>query len=283
MKAKPGAGARSRSAARDEVATTLSVIAEAFGHARQARLPKIAQLYNALVDVIASGRLTSGTKLPGERELSDALGISLGTTQKSLALLSRDGQIRREHGRGSFVHTDRRPMHELWHFRFRDNESGGLLPVFAKLIERIVVEDDGPWIRELGRDEAGYVKIVRRIDVDGRFACWSAMYLPFGRFGRLLDVPMAALEDVNLKQVLFAKFDAPTIAVRQTVRIGSIPDDVALAIKPVDRRNCMTFHVTALSRFADPISFQTIVVPPTEYEMEIGSDPGLQPERLRAS
>ena len=111
------------------------------------------------------------------------------------------------------------------------------------------------------------------IDVDGRFSCWSEMTLPAGRFGRLLDMPAAVIENVNLKRVLFDDFDAPTIAVRQTLRIGSIPDAVARAIKPVDRRSCVTLRVTALSRFATPISFQSIVVPPTEHEMEIGSDP----------
>ncbi|MGE0852659.1 MAG: GntR family transcriptional regulator [Hyphomicrobiaceae bacterium] len=252
---------------------SISVIAQAFMQAKANRLPKIAQLYNAMVDVIGSGQLESGAKLPGERELSHALGISLGTAQKSLALLMRDGQIVREHGRGSFVGPGRRPLHELWHYRFRASGEGDLLPVYAHLCNRSVTYEEGPWVAALGSDEAGYVEITRLVDVDGRFTCWSTMRLRASRFRRLLDLPRSAIEDVNLKLLLLQQFDAPTIGVRQTVRVAPISQQVATLIKVRRGSPGLILNITALSRWNDPISHQEIVVPQTKYAMELGAEP----------
>lgn len=268
----------SKSAERDSI----SVIAQAFMQAKANRLPKVAQLYNGMVDLIVSGQLESGTKLPGERELSRVLGISLGTAQKSLALLTRDGQIIREHGRGSYVGTGRRALHELWHYRFRASSDGDLLPVYAHLQSRGVTYDEGPWVTALGADEAGYVEITRLVDVDGRFTCWSTMRLRASRFGRLLDLPRSAIEDINLKLLLLQQFDAPTIGVRQTVRVGPISQPIAALINVRRGSPSLILDITALSRWNDPISHQQIVVPQTKYAMELGSEPEA-PASVRSS
>lgn len=253
----------------------LAVIEDAFLRARRDRLPKIAQLYAAIVDAIATGKLAGGAKLPGERDLSDALGISLGTTQKSLALLSRDGQIVREHGRGSFVQSHRKPLHELWHYRFRDRATGDLLPIYAKLIDRRITRENGRWSEALGPDGAGYVEIVRRIDVAGEFSCWSAMRLRATPFARLLKLPVSAIQNVNLKGLLHREFDAPTIGVRQSVRSGVLSKGVADLIGGRARQSCLVLEVTALSRWNAPLSHQTIIVPATSYEMELGAEPSI--------
>lgn len=254
--------------------SSISVIVQAFLLARTNHLPKVAQLYNAMIGVIATGQLQSGAKLPGERELSDALGISLGTAQKSLSLLARDGQIVREHGRGSFVRSGQRPLHELWHYRFRKSEEDDLLPVYARLHHRGTMHDEGPWVSALGSDDAGYIEIVRVIDVDGQFKCWSTMRLRASRFGRILDMPKSAIEGVNLKMLLLEQFDAPTIAVRQSVRVAPIPAQIAELISVRRGAPGLSLDITALSRWNAPISHQTIVVPQTKYLMELGSEPG---------
>jgi DNA-binding transcriptional MocR family regulator len=58
--------------------------------------------------LIASGALTSGTKLPSERSLSVALGISRNTVTKSFDVLRGEGHLSSRQGDGTYVSATRR-------------------------------------------------------------------------------------------------------------------------------------------------------------------------------
>jgi DNA-binding GntR family transcriptional regulator len=249
-----------------------SLIAAAFERTAASRLPKHARLYDAIAAEIDAARLDAGEKLPGERELCAATGISLGTVQKALSLLVADGRIVREHGRGTFVRTGRRPMTELWHYRFRDPVTRTLLPAFARLVGRTQVPADAAVRAALGEDRAGYVRVTRIVSIGDRFRCWSEMHLPFARFAALLDMPEAEIESVNLKRVLATAFNAPTLATSQTVLLHAFPADIAQQIGVAPRAPGLSLQITATSRGGVPISFQRIYVPRSDCEMEIGAD-----------
>jgi DNA-binding LacI/PurR family transcriptional regulator len=74
-----------------------------------ARVPKYQQLYNALHDDIASGRLRSGDRLPSEAQLVRAFGTSRITVGRALRDLQREGLVDRRPGSGTYVRARRRP------------------------------------------------------------------------------------------------------------------------------------------------------------------------------
>jgi GntR family transcriptional regulator len=61
-------------------------------------LPLYKQLKAALEGAILDNRLKPGAVLPGERLISDALGLSRVTVRKSIAALVEEGFLRRKHG-----------------------------------------------------------------------------------------------------------------------------------------------------------------------------------------
>ncbi|MAM12940.1 MAG: GntR family transcriptional regulator [Rhizobiaceae bacterium] len=63
-----------------------------------ADIPLYKRLKAALEQVILSNALHAGERLPGERILADALGLSRVTVRKSFALLQEDGLLSRRHG-----------------------------------------------------------------------------------------------------------------------------------------------------------------------------------------
>lgn len=264
---KPASPASSRKSA------ALGAIVESFEDERRPGLSKIAQLYNAIVKLTHSGRLTEGTKLPGERELSAALNISLGTAQKSLHLLMTDGEILREHGRGTYVRGSRQALNHLWHYRFLDPQTRDLLPVYATLIDRTIVRPDAAITRALGADEKGFVRVRRLISIADRFCCWSEMFLGATRFGRLLNFPITDVESINLKQILSEQFSAPTLSVHQTVKTLVPARAIAKRIGVAAGASCMLQQIVATSRRREPITFQKIYVPPVDYEMELTEVP----------
>ncbi|HSL10985.1 MAG TPA: GntR family transcriptional regulator [Actinomycetota bacterium] len=58
---------------------------------------------DAIAERIATGRWRAGQRLPSERRLSAALGVSRVTVRKALATLVEDGVVEVAHGRGWFV------------------------------------------------------------------------------------------------------------------------------------------------------------------------------------
>ena len=149
-------------------------------------MPKHARLRQVIIDAVEAGELPVGSKLAGERELSQSLGLSLGTTQKALGRLMDEGFLERRQGHGTFVGSSRQPISGSWHFRFVPPEGGRELPVFATVLERRLETGDGPWQAVLGPDHKGYVMMRRSLDIGGKFTCTSQIYLPASRFGRLL-------------------------------------------------------------------------------------------------
>ena len=70
-------------------------------------LPPVGPAYQSLAAslraLILDGRLPLGTRLPAERELARALGVSRTTTSAAYSLLRGDGYLRSRRGAGSFA------------------------------------------------------------------------------------------------------------------------------------------------------------------------------------
>ena len=237
-------------------------------HGRTA-LPKHARLRAALADAIEAGELPLGTRLAGERELSEALGVSLGTTQKALGHLVADGFLVRRHGDGTFVASGRRPVGDSWHYRFYDRDGTTELPVYTTILERAIVDEDGPWVAALGADAKGYVRLTRRADVADRLSCYGEIYLPASRFQRVLRFSERRLNDVNYKLLLEQEFSAPTLSAEGRAWTRPIAPRVGRLIGAAPGAWGMEIHITAYSIGHRAITFQRMIVPPTEYALKV--------------
>ena len=67
------------------------------------RQPAYAGLADALVLLIGDGRIGTGTRLPSERELTDALGVSRTTVTRAYAALRDAGYAEARRGSGTFT------------------------------------------------------------------------------------------------------------------------------------------------------------------------------------
>lgn len=73
-------------------------------------LPIYRQIMRQISDAIAGGRLQEGDKLSSHRELATQLVIAPLTVKKAYDELERDGVIRTERGRGTFVASPAGPV-----------------------------------------------------------------------------------------------------------------------------------------------------------------------------
>jgi GntR family phosphonate transport system transcriptional regulator len=95
---------------------------------------------------IASGTSKPGTRLPTEAELSMRFGVNRHTVRRALEELSRDGLVRVEQGRGSFVAEDVLDYNVEARTRFSE------------------------WIRKHNKEPSGIIRQLREIPADRRVA-----------------------------------------------------------------------------------------------------------------
>ena len=69
----------------------------------EGRRPKYLAIRRELEARIADGRLPAGSRLPSQRELADAFGVTLMTLRQALALLEADGLLVAKKGSGTYV------------------------------------------------------------------------------------------------------------------------------------------------------------------------------------
>ena len=236
-------------------------------------IPKHARLRQAVIDAVETGELVLGSKLAGERELSVALGLSLGTTQKALGRLMDEGFLVRRQGHGTFVGSARQPIAGSWHFRFYPPDSGREMAVFASVLERGLITDEGAWSEVLGPDPKGYVMLHRSLDIGGKFTCTSRIYLPASRFGRLLRMATKRLTDTNLKALLAREFSAPTLQSDGMANMLPIDADDARIMGVVPGTLGLQVRITTRGFGRQPISFQRMCVPPTPYALKFDFSP----------
>jgi GntR family phosphonate transport system transcriptional regulator len=104
------------------------------------------QIVGKLQTDIASGGLKPGSRLPTEAELSARFGVNRHTVRRALEELSRDGLVRVEQGRGSFVAEDIIDYNVEARTRFSE------------------------WIRKHNKEPSGLVRQLREIPADQRIA-----------------------------------------------------------------------------------------------------------------
>jgi DNA-binding GntR family transcriptional regulator len=248
---------------------TEALIARHFSADSADGVPIYLQCQNAIRRLVQDHALAVGAQLPSDTRLAALLGVSLGTIQKALGNLASQGWVRREHGRGTFIAAPRRALMGAWHFRFRDPDTGERLPVYSRVLKCRNSKGSPDILRAIGNDPSGYVEITRLFDISGRLVCFGRLSLGARRFGRLLDFPASRLEDVNLKDIFAAEFDAPTVAVRERICATGLEPDIARHLGESANAPAMRLEVVAYTRGGAPFSFQEIFIPSSEYPLDI--------------
>ena len=230
--------------------------------------PKAKAVSRAISELIERGFWRPGDRLPTEKDLTELLGLSLGTVQTAMRELTVSGLVDRRRGSGSFVSTSRDVGGTIWHFRFRSPGGGGLLPWEVDVKSVDVIREEGPWSQFLTRSPS-FIRVCRIVRVNNELALWSEVYVDGDRFQPLLDLPLALLSTKNLRVFLHERYNAPTFRMAHRVRCRRISPRHAEAIGCEPGISGLEVKAYGYSYRDSPIIFQRIVIPPTDLELEI--------------
>src|SRR5262252_2667601 len=79
---------------------------------RHSPVPLHHQIKVAVLEGVEQGWLEPGAQLPRERELAEALGVSLAPVRQAMADLTKEGYVERIRGKGSFI-RDRKLVEKI--------------------------------------------------------------------------------------------------------------------------------------------------------------------------
>lgn len=191
--------------------------------------PLYAQLADAILAGIQSGRLAPGDRVASEPELVRTYGVSRATAAKALEHLERAGHVRREQGRGTFVEArrllKRRP--ELGSFTESVRRTGRAPTQRLLALERHAGGLADPLAAWLGGGPL--VRIVRLRMVDGDPVGLHTTLLPHEVAERAgVDERSLSAEDASLYAVLDAAGVHPAEAEEHLQAAAASPQDAAL-------------------------------------------------------
>ena len=229
---------------------------------------KVQTLKNALFDLIERGFWRPGDKLPGEKEFSIVLSVSLGTVQAAIRPLQTSGLLERRRGAGTFVADAKELGSSIWHFRFRAADGKNLLTWTSDVhsVEEIV--EQGEWSDFMGFAPS-YIRIARVVEVGGEFKVYSEVYLEGPRFRPLLDIPLEVLSGKNLRVFLHERYNAPTLRAIHRLTSVEIPENIAKWIDVAPGSRGINMKALSYSFRDAPMSYQRIVIPEMPYELEL--------------
>lgn len=151
--------------------------------------PAWVQIEEQLADRIESGEIGAGERLPPERELAEALGVSRMTVRQALASLAARGMVERGVGRGTFVSGAKKLTHDLSRLSgFTEQVERHGLEASARLIEARECFAPGIVADALRIEPGARMLRIERLRLGGgRPLTFEDSWLPAARFPGLLD------------------------------------------------------------------------------------------------
>lgn len=253
----------------------ITAIARRFSQSSRCRadkVPKYLRLSNAVLDAIESGEFRPGSQIPGERDLTDTLPVSLGTIQKAMSDLVEQGVVFRRAGKGTFVsgagqHSDdlKVAKGDLVHFRFRAEDGYSLMPIYLHVesIEKVNSDagnSEEPWAKFLDSGSS-FVRIDRILNVADQFIGFSRFYLPFERYGALLDYSTEELSGVTLRGFLNKIFGMPTLRFEHQIQCEQLPGGVCERLNLHEGSFGTVWEIFGRSYRDAPATFQRVYLP----------------------
>ncbi|GHB13407.1 aminotransferase-like domain-containing protein [Salinicola rhizosphaerae] len=247
--------------------------------------PRYRQLADAIANAVANGDLTAGAKLPPQRRLADALGVTVGTVTRAYALAEQRGAVTARVGSGTYVRESSPQTVAFSHVRQLSPESDvvdlslSLPPPHpqraASLARAMASVQHDPellraaidyqpeagqawqrevlsrWLATLGRPVAAEDLVINQGGMHGIFLSLSALLAPGERVAaERLTYPglISALQQLSLKSVALP-FDEEGIDVEALARAHDQQPFRALYLMP-DCHNPTTARLSEARRHA---------------------------------
>jgi DNA-binding GntR family transcriptional regulator len=197
--------------------------------------PAYYRLQREIQKDIETGKLSPGERIPAERWLAEAHGVSVGTVTKAILNLVHEGYLHRVQGSGTFVSGTNLKRESLRYYRYRSDFGDDESDLRVELLHRASIMAPGLIARRLRIPEESAVYELKRLlaSEDGPMV-FSVSYLPGKMFTGFEEMPSSRLERVPLYMTIEEEYKIPTVLNRELISAISVDADVSahLGLEP---------------------------------------------------
>lgn len=224
--------------------------------------PKHDALKQVLIAAIEEGHWKDEEQLPTEQVLAKITPFSLGTVQKAIGYLVKEGYVQRKRGLGTFIIPRAKRMGEPWIYRVQSADGSTFVPMTTVVLRRVEVESDAGWAAWLTDGNAGQ-RIIRieRIIHAGEFSFFSLYNVCPDRFPLFEDIELKALDGENFVKLTAEVYRVSASKITRTVRSAPLPKFATDALG-ISAKSFGTFlEIMATSSHGVPLFFHQLYVP----------------------
>jgi GntR family transcriptional regulator len=236
---------------------------------KQSPIPYYFQIEEWIRELITTGKLQPGDKLPPETTLCKNLGVSRLTLRHALLNLTNEGLLFRKRALGTFVAFPKRQI------PIAANRLGGLTDEMAKrgsiVHSRVLNQQKVPAVDEILRNlqlswNDTVIQIQRLRSVNETPIVIETCYFPYKRFPELLTMDMT---DQSIYQILDEKYDAlPQEAFDNFIASVATAKEAGL-LDITEGAPVMRYQRVAMDKINQPMEYTLSIYRADQYQFVI--------------
>lgn len=217
---------------------------------RDSKLKLYVQIYSILKEKIENGEWPAGTQIPTEDELCKTYDVSKVTVREAIQELVREGYLKRQQGKGTFVTYSIPQLGLTMRTRLSDAIYGEGVTVRKEILERGLRKpsDDIKTIL-MTEDDVYYVLCKKSFDDS---VLMEELFLPF------FEIPNIEDEDVLYKSFLDLIEERGTKKISrivQTIELTSLRGDIAAQLEMREGSVALVINRILMSSDGSPIAY----------------------------
>lgn len=209
------------------------------------------QIYSIIKEMIDSGEWAANEHIPSEDELCRTFDVSKATVRLAISELVREGYLKRQQGKGTFVSTTGHQFGMAMKTRLTEDIYSEGIRTEKELLTK--------GLRESPEDVRGYFKGIGHLFavqckgfIDGEPAYLEELFLPLGILPTIDDEPLCRVPFFELIQERSTK---RIFKVVQTIEVTNLRRDVAEALGVRDESPALLLHRILLGTDGNPIAY----------------------------
>ena len=213
------------------------------------------QVYAIFLKKIESGEWRDGLQIPPEDELCRIYDVSKVTVREAIHELVRQGYLKRQQGKGTFVTYAIPHPGILMKVRLSENDLfGEEVTVSKEVVERGIRESSEETKKLLITDENIYYILNRMIVNDESFA--EEFFIPMFI---LPDIHSEKISDKSLYDLIEEKGTKKISKISQTTEITELKEKAARVIKAREGGHALLFNRVMMSSDGSPIAYSRLI------------------------
>ena len=228
-------------------------------------------LRESILAAIQDGYWQCGVKLPTELELSKTTPFSLGTIQKAIGSLTREGFLQRKRGLGTFVIPVEKRIGGPWIFRFLEKDSAEFVPMSTQVVKRKLIQSTEPWANWL---TAGKINVqllqINRIIQAGEYTFYSKYFLDPEQFPIIANTPLKELNSANFAGLIQDHYQIHLERIDRTIQCITLPSTLNQLLDQPKNTKGVLVEIMASGQRSKPIFYQQLFLPPNGPRLFFG-------------